>query len=178
MFVKFHTHLKLYEKRRICQCGACCMAASLQLKFIAHAGNFDLISIKDHRKPYGTSVIEAHRLMKKTMCRLKKYVLLSEDLLTAWENTPTLPEEWEQPKVSQSEYSELGKIDYRYISLANFQQYAQNPPPIEGFKMDTPIRLQTFVNRPINETFELVTNFDYRQVWNSGQMAFSMIRIG
>src|SRR5687767_3291041 len=28
MFSKFHTHLKKYERQRICNCGACCTASN------------------------------------------------------------------------------------------------------------------------------------------------------
>ena len=46
MYIRFHNHLQLYEKRRICECGACSSASELNLKFIAHAGNFGFIKVK------------------------------------------------------------------------------------------------------------------------------------
>ncbi|MGB1242855.1 MAG: DUF2652 domain-containing protein, partial [Chitinophagales bacterium] len=166
MFVKFHSHLKLYEERRICQCGACCMAASLELKFIAHAGYFDLINIKEYRKPYGKSVIEAHRLLKNNV-PMDEYLLLSKGLVDSWEQKELLPEGWDNPQKSQSEYGEIGKINYRYLPLTTFRKLAVLPDTsTESLKIDAPLRLKVTIDRPIQEVFELVTNFDYRMSWN------------
>lgn len=166
MYVKFHTHLKLYEERRICQCGACCMASSLELKFVAHAGYFDFISIKEHRKPYGTAVIEAHRLLKNNV-PIDEYLLLSRDLVDSWEEKESLPEGWENPQKSQSEYGEIGKINYRYLPLTTFRKLAILPEvSTESLKIDAPLRLQVVIDRPIQEVFELISNFDYRMSWN------------
>ncbi len=46
LYLRFHQHLQLYENRRICQCGACTSAGDLELKFVAHIGNFDFIAVK------------------------------------------------------------------------------------------------------------------------------------
>ncbi|MFK7908695.1 MAG: DUF2652 domain-containing protein [Chitinophagales bacterium] len=167
MFVKFHTHLKLYEQRRICQCGACCMAASLELKFVAHAGYFDFIQIKEHRKPYGKSIIEAHRLLKNDV-PIDEYLLLSKDLTATWEGGISLPDGWGALENSQSEYGEIGKIDYTYVSLSDFQKQAVLPAaPTQSIRIDAPVSMNIFVDLPIKEAFELVSNFDYRMVWNT-----------
>ncbi len=39
MYVRFHTILRKYDQFRICQCGACCTASKLALKFIMHYGS-------------------------------------------------------------------------------------------------------------------------------------------
>lgn len=167
MFVKFHTHLKLYEQRRICQCGACCMAASLELKFVAHAGYFDFIQIKEHRKPYGKAIIEAHRLLKNDV-PIEEYLLLSKSLTATWEGDNSLPEGWKTLQESQSEYGEIGRIDYNYVSLNDFQKQVVLPSaPTHGLQIETPISMSTFVDLPIKEAFELVSNFDYRMIWNT-----------
>ena len=65
MFSAFYSHLKLLEKNRICPCNACSTAPNLQLKIIAHSGQLQFINVQNNRKPFGSQVIEAHRLMKK-----------------------------------------------------------------------------------------------------------------
>ena len=52
-FIKFHEHLSLYETQRICQCGACSTASELSLKFVAHCGQMQIITVKGGEKPYG-----------------------------------------------------------------------------------------------------------------------------
>jgi len=79
MFTAFYSHLKLLEKNRICPCNACSSAPKLQLKIIAHCGELQFINVQNNRKPFGTQVIEAHRLMKNAVDSAN-YVLLSSAL--------------------------------------------------------------------------------------------------
>ena len=64
MYAAFHSHLKLYEHQRICQCGACSTAIGLELKFVVHQGMVAQERIKDHSKLFGRDVILIHRLLK------------------------------------------------------------------------------------------------------------------
>jgi Protein of unknown function (DUF2652) len=64
MFVTFHSHLRLYETQRICQCGACMSAQNLTLKVVAHYGHIIQSHIKEHVKLFGQDVITVHRLLK------------------------------------------------------------------------------------------------------------------
>ena len=79
MFTAFYGHLKLLEKNRVCPCNACHSAANLQLKIIAHTAQLQFISVQDKRKPFGSQVIEVHRLMKNSVDS-DNYVLLSKEL--------------------------------------------------------------------------------------------------
>lgn len=112
MYIAFHSHLKLYEQQRICNCGACSTANNLTLKFIAHAGPLDFITIKDQTKPYGKEVITAHRLMKNTV-PIDDYLLISEGIFNNWSEAiqTDLPQ-----KTSASEY-DLGVVKYQYFEL-------------------------------------------------------------
>lgn len=67
MFTAFYSHLKLLEKNRICPCNACATAPDLQLKIIAHCGDLEFITVQGKQKPFGESVIQAHRLLKNSI---------------------------------------------------------------------------------------------------------------
>src|SRR6476620_8514449 len=47
MFTRFHQHLKLYDHRRICPCGASKTAVDLTLKVVAHFGEVTPIAVKE-----------------------------------------------------------------------------------------------------------------------------------
>jgi len=79
MFTLFYSHLKLLEKNRICPCNACATAPNLDLKIIAHCGELQFISVKENRKPFGSQVIEVHRMMKNSIDS-ENYILLSKEL--------------------------------------------------------------------------------------------------
>ncbi|MFT5166459.1 MAG: hypothetical protein ACI8P3_001690 [Saprospiraceae bacterium] len=165
MYVKFHSHLKLYENHRICNCGACSTANNLTLKFFAHAGPLDFIQIKDQRKPYGKEVITAHRLMKNTI-PIDDYLLLSEGVYDHWTSSieTSLP-----MKNSQSEY-DLGVVKYQYYELMELKKKAQ----LSSFsKIKKPDNKPLFsasivIEKSPQEVFELITNFEYRLDWTKG----------
>lgn len=69
-----------------CNCKACQMAPLLDLKFIVHYGEYIINSVGGNKKPLGTSVNVAHRLLKNSICELtgwKAYVLLTKDCVDA-----------------------------------------------------------------------------------------------
>lgn len=79
MFTAFYGHLKLLEKNRVCPCNACLTAPNLQLKIIIHCGELQFMTVQGKRKPFGTEVIEVHRLMKNSVSS-DNYVLMSAAL--------------------------------------------------------------------------------------------------
>ena len=173
MYIKFHTHLKLYESRRICNCGACMTATNLTLKFIAHAGPLDYIQIKDQRKPYGKEVITAHRLMKNTV-PTDDYLLLSEGVYNSWPDQihTTLPRQ-----NSQSEY-DLGIVRYQYYELLPLKEQAILPPiaKVEKPKGSPLLSEVIHIEKKPEEVFEIITNFDYRLQWNKGVDDFKYLK--
>lgn len=171
MYIRFHNHLQLYEKRRICECGACSSASELNLKFIAHAGNFGFIKVKDQEKPYGEEVIVAHRLMKNHI-DCDDYALISGALSSKWEEDDKIQLREEIiPIETSDEYGEgdVGNISYQYFKLDVLKKHISPPPPIPiGAKIDNPLVREMFIAKPVEEVFELVSNFDYRLSWNDG----------
>src|SRR5215467_6587828 len=62
MFANFHRRLRLIERSKLCQCGACQTASNLTLKFIAHFGYIKEIKVAQFVKATGIDMIVAHRL--------------------------------------------------------------------------------------------------------------------
>ncbi|MFA8435359.1 MAG: DUF2652 domain-containing protein [Marinifilaceae bacterium] len=167
MYTNFHTHIKRYERDRICHCGACSQAVNLKLKIIAHAGQFNLVKVKEFQKPFGKDVITIHNLLKNDI-REKEYLLLSKQLL---QNLDTeyirQPLEWPVLKAGHTEYEKIGRIQYEYANLSPLQQYISPPPPVPSEPLTrNPLIFQTQIRKPIEDIFELVSNFNYRLQWN------------
>lgn len=168
MFSAFYSHLKLLEKNRICPCNACSTAPKLQLKIIAHSGELQFINVQGNRKPFGSQVIEAHRLMKNSI-QSDNYVLLSKDLTNHIHLTNSYKTKLYNFSEGNNTYD--GKqldylfsiIDKKELKLKPFQQAKK-----EHF--DTPPSL-TFENHfPISskELLEYITNYSYRSHWADG----------
>jgi hypothetical protein len=71
-------------RARTCNCKACQMAPTLDLKFIVHYGEYIMNDVTGKKKPLGTSVNVVHRLLKNAVTEStgwKAYVLLTKDCL-------------------------------------------------------------------------------------------------
>ena len=168
MFAAFYGHLKLLETNRICPCNACASAPNLDLKIISHSAELQFITVQGNRKPFGTPVIEVHRLMKNSIDS-ENYILLSKELASDIQ----LPENYQSRlfdfKAGSDKYD--GKdlrylfsiIDQKELILKSFEQAKQ-------LQFDSPPSLFYEKEFPISATllFEYITNFTYRHDWVPG----------
>lgn len=128
MFVNFHSYLRVIERDRICQCGACSSASRLSLKFITHYGELKEVSIQNFNKIMGSDVILAHRLLKNNIAETE-YLLYTKKFTE--ELAETLPqEEWVEEKTYSESLENFGTIDSTYISLSILKQRLPEVPPI------------------------------------------------
>lgn len=172
MFSAFYSHLKLLEKNRICPCNACSTAPNLQLKIIAHSGELQFINVQNNRKPFGSQVIEAHRLMKNSV-NSDNYVLFSKDLT----NHIHLSDSYRTKLFNFSEGNNTydGKqldylfsiIDKKELKLKPFEQARKvhfNKPASLVFEKQFPISA--------DQLLEYITNYSYRKFWVDGVDSF------
>jgi len=168
MYSAFYGHLKLLEKNRICPCHACSSAHNLQLKIIVHNAELQFITVKNKRKPFGTQVIEAHRLMKNSI-NSDNYVLLSKELTDYIE----LPKNYQSRlfnfKEGENEYD--GKKLHYLFSIIEKQELKLKP-----FSQAKKIKFKTTPSVYFEKTFpvsaphllEYITNYAYRHHWVQG----------
>ena len=165
MYVKFHEHLKLYETRRICQCGACSSAVDLTLKFVLHEGEGNMIKVKNELKPYGEDVIKIHRLLKNSV-ESNEYLLFTTDLLKSIKKG-IVEQEWLKSEKGGDIYGELGQIDYESIDLGFLKKQVTLPPiASKGTFQSKPIKFTEKINCSAEKLYELVSNLDERHKWN------------
>ncbi|AXT18603.1 DUF2652 domain-containing protein [Flavobacteriaceae bacterium AU392] len=160
MYIAFHMHLKRYEYERICRCGACSSAYNLSLKFVVHYGEIDFIEVKNTKKPYGSNVIQAHRLLKNEV-PITEYALFTENV--------------KQLSKTDSEFSkgiaeyDFGKIVYGYSRLSHLRENLPYVPPIpEDVPKHLLFNISEVIQSPILDLYEVISNFDYRLLWSKG----------
>lgn len=168
MFLQFHRHLQQYESQRICNCGACSTAYNLSLKIIAHASEIGYTFVNKSRKPFGPGIIKAHRLLKNSI-QEKEYVLFSDAFFAYIEKKAFPPAAWVEFTEGISTYDELGDIPYKYISLNKLKEYVHEVEPIQVIPQDiNPVIFEGIIEKPVKNVFEILSNLDYRLLWNSG----------
>ena len=167
MYVRFHAHLKKYETRRICQCGACSTANSLSLKFIIHYGDIGKNQVREYIKLFGKDVIVAHRLMKNKIPH-KEYVLLTHQLInacTTWVQIEQLA--WAHPEKGTGNY-DVGSIGYCSIILEPLRVHVPEPA-IEDYSLPGAttkiMESQSIIEAPIDLVFNVVSDLSNRHLW-------------
>jgi hypothetical protein len=167
MFINFHTHLKAYERDRICQCGACSTASGLTLKIVAHAGIIGFTKVKTHLKPHGSAVILLHRLLKNNL-ESHEYLLLTSTITQekgALQADGDL--EWARESKGSIHYEDMGEVEFNYFSLSPLHKHIPDlPTRVPVSKTTNPVIREVFVDCPPHEVHRLLMDLQQRPKWN------------
>jgi len=170
MFLDFHSHLKLYESQRICQCGACSAASGLSLKFVVHGAQIGFTTIKNSKKPFGADVVLVHKLLKNSI-QHREYILITDALLSEFDENQS--EIHHQFADGQEYYDSIGEIDYKYLILNDLHTEVLDPPPIKlPNKMKNPVVSEHVFDLPLMEAYEHLSNFELKKLWSEGISEF------
>jgi hypothetical protein len=167
MFVAFHSHLRLYETQRICQCGACASAHSLTLKIVAHHAAIARSRIRDHDKLFGQGVIAVHRLLKNAIAH-HEYALFTDALASIWPDA--VSPAWAEREEGSNEY-DLGRIDYGHVPLSPLHE--QIPEPlVEDYSIPGVTAhldsCECVIASPMDRVFGIVCDLPVRLKWRDG----------
>ena len=168
MYTAFYSHLKLLEKNRICPCNACSTAPKLQLKIIVHCGDIEFITVQNKRKPFGTEVIEAHRLLKNSV-ESDNYILLSKALIDEIGLSENYRSKLFHFEEGTNSYD--GKdvaYNYSFIEKENLKL----KPFAQAKKVDFNRKPEILIEKtfPISarQLLEYITNYSLRFKWTEG----------
>jgi len=162
-FVNFHHHLRRYDTERVCQCGACTGAANLSLKIIAHHGEIGFTKVKESEKPFGSTLVESHRLLKNNI-DATEYLLITNNI---FKSQSVSEKSWVDFQLGENEYD--GKsICYHYSLLSALHNEVKDPePPPPPIRINNPITGSVEINKPLYLVFEMVNNLDFRLLWRT-----------
>lgn len=168
IFTAFYSHLKLLEKNRVCPCNACATAPNLELKVIVHCGDLQFLDVQGNHKPFGPSVIEAHRLMKNSVPS-SNYVLFSKELMDQLQISPDywsklysfqLGEDTYDGKELPYTWSEIDPNQLKLLPFATPKPVQLDSKPCITYKLEFPLGH--------TQLLEYITNYQYRDRWVDG----------
>ncbi|MDX2443333.1 MAG: DUF2652 domain-containing protein [Bacteroidales bacterium] len=172
VFTAFYSHLKLLKTNRICPCNACASAPNLELKIIVHSAELQFMTVQDKRKPFGSQVIEVHRLMKNSIDS-ENYLLLSKELA----DDIQLPENYHSRLFDFNEGSDRydGKELRYFFSIIDQNKLILKPlEKAKKIRFEAPSLHYSEKEFPISapHLFEYITNFTYRHHWVQGAIKY------
>jgi len=170
-FIKFHEHLRLYERDRICQCGACSSANELSVKFIIHYGHAANIEIGDQKKLMGADVVLAHKVLKNDISS-DEYVLITNNYFQAHpDKSVNSNQNWVSWKNGANEYEGIGKIDYSFYLLSALHSEVGEPPKRELFKKSkNPVSNKILINGSVKKIHSVVSDVALKTHLSNGNV--------
>lgn len=165
IFNAFHYQRKWMQQYTVCPCGACRAVSNLTLKFVVHHGPLAEIRVGKFTKQSGTEMIVAHRLLKNSIDN-HEYLLVTEKLLEQQTDTSgSLEMEWNS---SFEEYPSIGKVQFRYTSLADARKLVPDPPVPVGYQSDDTSFLEIPIAANFQDVYMAVMNIPGRPEWVPG----------
>jgi hypothetical protein len=108
-----------------------------------------------------------HRLLKNPI-ESHEYLLLSDSYLSLDTTEISLPEfPWMKLEQGSSDYESLGTINYSYAQLSPLHQTIVEPEVNRSLMTAKPIIVETYIERPRNEVFEIIIDLEQRMKWNN-----------
>lgn len=175
MFTKFHLHLQMYDKQRICPCEACSSATNLKLKIVAHFGEVAGYSVKTHRKLFGKDVIILHRLLKNNLNK-KEYALLTSSLVEEAATTESFPE-WLSFEDAKEQY-DVGEVSFVVTDLTKLKEQLPEVETQEfllSSKTKTAFSEEGIIHAPAQKVFGAIFDLTQRPKWMDGIQRIEMV---
>jgi hypothetical protein len=168
MFTAFYGHLRLLETNRICPCKACATAPKLELKIVAHCGDFKFITVQGNKKPFGPTVIEAHRLLKNSI-NSDNYTLITGDLASAIELSANYKSKLYEFREAKDTFDakELAYL-FSEIKTENLHLLPFYEPRVMEFNSGPNYTYEQTFPVSAKSLLEIITNYKYRHHWVDG----------
>jgi len=172
MYTAFYSHLKMMETNRICPCNACASAPNLELKIVLHCGELQFMTVQGNRKPFGETVIQAHRLLKNTV-ESDNYILISKLLSDEIGLKPSYRSKLFHFRESEEQYDGK-KVSFLYaeIEVGKLNLLGFEPPEVVITNRPPDFVVEREMNVDGYELFEMITNYRYRHLWVEGVEEF------
>lgn len=163
MLEHFHKHIKDYETKRICKCGACKTAINLKLKFLVHYGRLNFIKVKKIVKPYGRDVIKIHRLLKNKI-PLNEYVLFTSNVYELYKNQ--MDKTW----IKANETYDLKNLEYFYKNFENVTNSIKIKDKVHSNKIIEnripTLTIEKIFNANMQNVYTYISELKYRHLWD------------
>jgi hypothetical protein len=161
-YVAFRDKQTSIKRATTCTCNACRNIPSLDLKFIAHHGDYIIQHVRDIREMVGSDVNLIHRLLKNHVAEAtnwRAYVMFTESCLDH------LKLNLENTHVQMEEYEHLGEVKTYNMDLHQRYQEIMDERQIVIEEKDADIVFNIDFSTPPPVTWEWIQDPVRRNLW-------------
>jgi len=170
VYVAFRDRQVSMRRKTTCTCNACRNIPSLDLKFIAHHGDYIVQNIANTRELVGSDVNLIHRLSKNHVAETtgwRAYMMVTEKCLDH------LKLNLEDTHVQMEEYEHLGEIKTYNVDLHKRYKEITETRRIMLDEKDADFVLAADFPTPPAVTWEWIQDPVKRNTWNGGHVTWS-----
>ena len=141
-----------------CRCGACDRTEDLSLKFVVHAGEFEVQNIGGRKELIGHDIIVATRLLKNSV-PVREYVIATHSAagVTAAAGVPM--------QQGRDELESIGPMEYSYVDLGPVRDAYQKSKAFHIPPEDSSLIVATEIEAPASVVWEALSTLEKRKVW-------------
>ena len=140
-----------------CRCGACDRTEDLSLKFVVHAGEYDVQNIGGRKELIGPDIIVAMRLLKNSV-PVREYVIATPSAagVALASSVPARP--------GRDELESIGPMEYTYVDLGPVREDYQRSKATH-VPIDCDLRLTAEIDAPASVVWDALHRLERRAIW-------------
>ena len=170
IYVAFRDRQISMRRKTTCTCNACINIPSLDLKFIAHHGDYIIQNIANIRELVGSDVNLIHRLLKNHVAEStgwRAYMMLTDKCLEH------LTLQLENSHIQMEEYEHLGEVKTYNVDLHSRYKEITDDRRILIDEKDADFIIRTDFTTPPHVTWEWIQDPVKRNLWGDGHTHWS-----
>jgi hypothetical protein len=168
LYERFRASVTDIAGRSSCSCGACSRSGDLGLKFVAHAGEYDVQDIGGRRELIGPDIIVAHRLLKNSV-PLPEYALLTPALAEAAAASGLPAHE------GRDEYDDVGAIDYVYLDLGPARREVEQARQVFVSEEEARLSVTAEIDASAEVVWGAFLDFEKRRKWQTTVVEMELV---
>lgn len=141
-----------------CRCGACDRTEDLSLKFVVHAGEFEVQNIGGRKELIGQDIIVATRLLKNS-------VPVREDAISTPAAAGLAEAAGATAHAGRDELESLGPMEYSYIDLGPVRDAYQKTKAFHLSPEQSGLTVVGEIDAPASVVWEAVSKLEKRRIW-------------
>ena len=162
-YFAFRQRLRSIQQSSICECNACSLIPSLNLKIVAHYGTVLVHKVAGRSELLGSDVIMIHRLLKNTISE-EAYAFISDACMG---QTGLDPSALGMRRHSEA-YEHVGEIGGWVLDLEQAWDAYREGKRVYVSKEDAGLAYSTFIPAPAEMVWEYISSPQLRAQWGVG----------
>ncbi len=167
-YVAFKDRIQAVRRRTTCECNACRAISNLDLKFIAHHGEYVIETVAGVKKLFGSDVNLVHRLLKNTVTETtgwRAYALFTEKCLAQ------LDLQLEEMHRGSESHEHIGEIQTYSIDLSTRHREILEARRVFISSEEADYNCTIDIAAPPTVVWEWLNDPVKREVWQGGKIS-------